>query len=49
MMKTKQKAQECVIKRKLKFQDCESCLEAAEIENKINQLKNKFDVEGMFY
>ena len=38
----------CVIKRKLKFQDYKNCLEAAEIENKINHLeKNKFDVDSL--
>ena len=26
----------CVIKRKLKFEDYKNCLEAAQIENKIN-------------
>ena len=35
-----------VIKRKLKFQDYKNCLEAAQIENKINHLeKNKIDVD----
>ena len=29
----------CVIKRKLKFEDHKSCLEAAQIENKINHLE----------
>ena len=29
----------CVIKRKLKVQDYKNCLEAAQIENKINHLK----------
>ena len=29
----------CVIKRKLKFQDYKNCLEAAQIENKINHLQ----------
>ena len=31
----------CAIKRKLKFQDYENCLEAAEIERKINYLRKK--------
>ena len=36
----------CVIKRKLKFQDYKSCLEADQIENEINYLeKNKIDVD----
>ena len=53
-MKTKkQKTQKSVylkiwISRKLKFQDCKSCLEGARIENKINQLgKNKIDVDSL--
>ena len=29
----------CVIKRKLKFENYESCLEVTELENKINQLE----------
>ena len=35
----KQKAQECVIKRKLKFENYKNCLEATQLENKINQLE----------
>ena len=31
----------CVIKRKLKFQDYKNCLEAAQIERKINYLRHK--------
>ena len=31
----------CDIKRKLNFQDYKNCLEAAQIENKINQVKLK--------
>ena len=38
----------CVIKRKIKFQDYKNCLEAAQIENKINHLeKTKFDVDSL--
>ena len=38
----------CVIKRKLKFEDYKNCLEAAQIENKINHLeKNKTDVDSL--
>ena len=38
----------CVIKTKLKFQDYKNCLEAAQIENKINHLeKNKIDVDSL--
>ena len=31
----------CLIKRKLKFQDYKNCLEALQIENKINHLEKK--------
>ena len=31
--------EKCVIKRKLKFQDYKNCLQAAQIENKINHLE----------
>ena len=31
-----------VIKRKLKFEDYRHCLEATQLENKINQLKKKY-------
>ena len=38
----------CVIKRKLKFEDYKNCLEAAQIENKINYLeKNEIDVHSL--
>ena len=38
----------CVIKRKLKFENYKSCLEAAQIENKINYLeKNKIDIDSI--
>ena len=30
----------CAIKRKLKFEDHKNCLEATELENKINHLEN---------
>ena len=34
----------CVIKRKLKFENYEKCLQASQLANKINYLrKNKFD------
>ena len=36
------------IKRKLKFQDYSNCLEAAQIENKINHLEqHKIDVDSL--
>ena len=39
---------QCIIKTKLKFQDYENCLEAIQIENKINHLeKNKIYVDGL--
>ena len=42
MMKIKKKkTQKSVIKRKLKFQDYKNCLEAVQIENKINHLQKK--------
>ena len=38
----------CVIKRKLKFRYCKNCLEAAQIENKINHSeKSKIDVDSI--
>ena len=45
----KQKAQKkCVIKRKLKFEDYQNCLEAAQMANKINHVeKNKFDTDSL--
>ena len=44
----KQKAQKSSSKkRKLKFEDYKHCLEASQLENKINQLeKNKVDVDS---
>ena len=41
----KQKAQKCVIKRKLKFENYKNCLEATQLEKKINHLeKNNIDI-----
>ena len=38
----------CIIKRKLTFQDYKNCLEAAQLERKINYLEiNKFDVDSL--
>ena len=47
--KKNQKAQkECVIKRKLKFENCKDSLEAAQLENKINYFeKNKTDINSI--
>ena len=42
------KAKECFINVKIKFEDYKNCLEAAQIENKINHLeKNKMDVDSL--
>ena len=44
----KQKAQQCVIKTKLKFEDYKNCLEATQLENKTKYLeKNETDVESI--
>ena len=37
--KKQKRTKKCVIKRRLKFQDYKNCLEAAQIENKVNHLK----------
>ena len=38
----------CVIKRKLKFQDYKNCLEAAQLERKINYLiKKDIDIDSL--
>ena len=37
----KQDTKKCVIKRKLKFENCKNCLEATQRENKINHLEKK--------
>ena len=38
----------CIIKRKLKFGDHKNCLEATQLEDKINQLdKNKINIESL--
>ena len=37
----KQKAQKCVIKRKLKFEDYKNYVEATQIKNKINHQEKK--------
>ena len=44
----KQKAQKSVIKRKLKFENYKNCLEATQLENKINHLeKIKTDIYSL--
>ena len=41
-------AKKYVIKRKLKFENHKNCLEATELENKINHLeKNKINIDGL--
>ena len=49
MMKIqKQKAEKCVTKRRVKFEDYKNCLEAAQTEDKINHSeKNKIDVYSL--
>ena len=42
----KQKAQKCVIKRKLKFEDYKNYVEATQIENKINHQEKKMYVNS---
>ena len=38
----------CVIERKHKFENCKSCLEATQLENKIHYLeKNKIDIDNI--
>ena len=39
-VKNKRNKTTCVIKPKLKFEDYENCLQAYQLENKINHLKN---------
>ena len=44
----KQKAQKSVIKRKLKFENYKNCLEATQLENKINYIeKIKIDTYNL--
>ena len=41
-------AKKCVVKRKLKFEDYNHCLEATQLENKINQLeKTKVAIDSL--
>ena len=41
-------AQKCVIKRKLKFEDRKTCLEATQIDNKRSYLeKNQIDLDRL--
>ena len=46
--KKKRNKKKCVIKGKLKFEDYKHCLEATQLENKINQLEQiKPDVDSL--
>ena len=40
-MKEQEAQKNCVIKRKIKFENYETCLEATHLENKINYLEKK--------
>ena len=44
---TKQKTQKSFRKRKLKFENYKSCLEAAQLENKIIYLEKKTDIDSI--
>ena len=37
----------CVIKQKLKFEHYKHCLEATQLENKINQLEKEVDMDSL--
>ena len=44
----KQKTQKSVSKRKLEFENYKNCLEATQLENRINYLeKNKIDIDSI--
>ena len=46
--KTAKGTKKCVIKRKLKFENYKNCLEATQLENKINHLeKNQIDIDSI--
>ena len=49
MMKIKkQEAQKSILKGKLKFEDYKHCLDATQLDNKINKLeKNKLDMDSL--
>ena len=50
MKKRKQNAQKVYHKKKLKFEDYKNCLEAAQIDNKINHLEqNKINKDVLKY
>ena len=37
----------CIIKIKIKFENYKNCLEATQLENKINYLENKIDIDSI--
>ena len=41
------KIKKCDIKRKLKFDNCKDCLEATQLENKINHLKIQIEINSI--
>ena len=50
MMDTKKQksTKNCVIKRKIKLENCKNCLEATQLENKINHLeKNQIAINSI--
>ena len=47
--KTVKDTKQCVTKKKLKFENYKNCLEATQLENKINHLvKNKIKIDSFF-
>ena len=45
--KKEKNTKKCVITRKLKFENCKSCLEATQLEKKINRLeKNNINIDS---
>ena len=45
--KNAKSTKKCVIKRKLKFKNYQNCLEATQLDNKINHLEIKFDIDSV--
>ena len=46
-IKKAKSTKKCVIKRKPKFQDYKNCLETVQLENKINHLQKKIDMDSL--
>ena len=40
-------AKKCAIKRKIKFENCKNFLEATQLENKINYIEKKTDIDSI--